>query len=445
MFLQNRRCAAALVVIFIALGGCDQVSDPADSAAPAVVGDLHADRVGVNSVMLRWTAPGDDGTNGRSARYDLRLSTGNLDVTTYALATVVTPVPVPASSGAPESLFVAGLEENRVYSFGLRTADEVPNWSPLSNIAVVTTLGAAPAAVADLAVPLVTLHSATLRWSAPSDNGSANPVAAYDLRYSTTPVTDGNWEGASVVPAGALPAPGSSGTQEQCVVHGLPILTQLYFGLRSQDAASNVSSISNVATATTDRPGSENEAIEALLAYYTRRQVEAYAGLLAAAGDHASFRFYLNEPLTDGTDSWDADEEVRIHRRMFDPAAISPGDPPLPVELWLVSVDAVLTPHSSWDERAQYYRHPVANPDGVDPVRWQVTGADFSHTVFFETQGDTDYRVEGRNEFVVLEDLALQVGEPRKFLLYRWNDRGSDAAGHLSAPSTWSRLKSLYR
>jgi hypothetical protein len=84
----------------------------------------------------------------------------------------------------------------------------------------------------------------------------------------------------------------------------------------------------------------------------------------------APYRFFLNEPLPGGEASWDRTVELRIHQRMFTPNDTPPGDPPVP-------------------------------------------------------QSDTDYRVDGRANFVVIENRTKQLGEAHKFLLYRWEDLGS--------------------
>ena len=50
------------------------VADP-DSIAPAPVVDLRVVGTGSNHLDLAWTAPGDDGNEGRASLYDLRMST----------------------------------------------------------------------------------------------------------------------------------------------------------------------------------------------------------------------------------------------------------------------------------------------------------------------------------------------------------------------------------
>ncbi len=93
---------------------------------------------GAANVQLTWTAPGDDGSVGRAASYDLRYSTNPVGIDTvtwWSSATVVGSLPAPRSPGQIESYSVAGLDSNTTYYFLIQTADEVPNWSGYSNVA----------------------------------------------------------------------------------------------------------------------------------------------------------------------------------------------------------------------------------------------------------------------------------------------------------------------
>lgn len=92
-----------------------------------------------DSVTLRWTAPGDDAAAGQASLYDIRYSTAPLTEATFSAATPIANAPLPREAGQPESLTVTGLQAATTYYFGLKTADEVPNWSTLSNVATATT------------------------------------------------------------------------------------------------------------------------------------------------------------------------------------------------------------------------------------------------------------------------------------------------------------------
>ena len=117
---------------------------------------LAAAQAATDSTTLLWTAPGDDGTVGRASAYSLRYRaaaiTGTDTLSWWNLAASVTNMPLPAVAGLTDSVVVRGLDPTKTYYFILRTADEVPNWSGYSNVAVKLPRADTipPAAVTDL-------------------------------------------------------------------------------------------------------------------------------------------------------------------------------------------------------------------------------------------------------------------------------------------------------
>ena len=112
-----------------------------------------------NAITLTWTAPGDDGSTGLASQYDIRYSTSAIsgtDTTTWwSQATQCTGEPTPLTAGTTQSFAITGLQASKTYYLMLKTADETPNWSGFSNVAVRATTAApdtiAPAAVRNLA------------------------------------------------------------------------------------------------------------------------------------------------------------------------------------------------------------------------------------------------------------------------------------------------------
>ena len=92
-----------------------------------------AQTVTFNSVSLTWTAPGDDSLSGTASQYDLRYSTSPITATNFASATRFSGTPTPSPSGTAEHVTVTGLSSGTLYYFALKTADEVPNWSGISD------------------------------------------------------------------------------------------------------------------------------------------------------------------------------------------------------------------------------------------------------------------------------------------------------------------------
>ncbi len=109
-----------------------------------------------STATVTWTAPGDDGVTGRASRYELRMRNaaiaGTDTLSWWNAATGVPGMPSPGVAGTVDSVLVHGLDPTHSWWFVLRTADEVPNWSGFSNVAVrapyVDTIP--PAAIVDL-------------------------------------------------------------------------------------------------------------------------------------------------------------------------------------------------------------------------------------------------------------------------------------------------------
>jgi phosphodiesterase/alkaline phosphatase D-like protein len=206
-----------------------------------------------NSATLSWTTPGDDSLLGTASQFDLRYSTSPITASSFASALRWGSMPAPAASGTRQSVTVTGLAPGTTYYFAIKTADEVPNWAAISNVGSKTTAAAPdtirPAPVATLAVTGITDSTATLGWTAVGDDSLTGVAAAYDIRYSVSPITAGNFASASVV--GGAPAPTAAGTSQSVTVRNLSRQVTYYFAMRVTDDAANASALSNVPSATT--------------------------------------------------------------------------------------------------------------------------------------------------------------------------------------------------
>lgn len=229
-------------------------------ACALLVGVLVARGAGAQTaadsiLTVVWTAPGDDGTTGTASAYDLRYRTtpvvGTDTLTWWNAATKVSGLPLPHLAGSTDSVLVRGLTPVTTYYFVLRTADEVPNWSGFSNIATMTTSGdlTPPGGIADLAVTGTTGTSIALRWTSPGNDGSTGTAASYDIRYSTSPITNANW--AQATAASGEPAPAIAGTLQTFTITGLLGSVTYYVAMKTTDASGNISVLSNVVSGTT--------------------------------------------------------------------------------------------------------------------------------------------------------------------------------------------------
>ena len=88
--------------------------------------------------------------------------------------------------------------------------------------------------------------SINLQWTAPGDDGTVGTALAYDLVYSTSPITQANFDLATHV--SGLPQPAPAGSIERFTVNGLNSTRTYYFALESVDNAGNWSKMSNILT-----------------------------------------------------------------------------------------------------------------------------------------------------------------------------------------------------
>lgn len=200
------------------------------------------------SVTLQWTAPGDDGSTGTASQYDVRVSTALITEGNFASATRVNNAPAPLAAGTTQSMDVTGLTPSTTYWFAIKTADESGNWSSISNLVTWTT-GAStddvrPAALV-VAVANTTDNSVTLSWNATGDDSLSGTATRYEVRWSTSSITSGNWASATLVSAG-VPTPAAPGTAQNVTVTGLDRSVDLYFAVKAFDEMNNVSALSNV-------------------------------------------------------------------------------------------------------------------------------------------------------------------------------------------------------
>jgi hypothetical protein len=122
-----------------------------DISAPAAIANLSVTGSTATSISLSWAAPGDDGTSGTAASYDIRYSTSTITSANWGSATPATGEPTPTASGTTQSYTLSGLTGSRTYYIAIRTSDEVGNVSGLSNVVNRTTNdNIPPAPVRDL-------------------------------------------------------------------------------------------------------------------------------------------------------------------------------------------------------------------------------------------------------------------------------------------------------
>ncbi|MFT6143675.1 MAG: hypothetical protein ACJAZO_004094, partial [Myxococcota bacterium] len=103
-----------------------------DITPPAVISSLETPSQTDGTVLLTWTATGDDGRSGLAYRYDLRQSSSPITADNFYEATRI-PVADPQAPGSNETVEVSELTNGSAVYFAIRVEDESGNVSGISN------------------------------------------------------------------------------------------------------------------------------------------------------------------------------------------------------------------------------------------------------------------------------------------------------------------------
>lgn len=108
-----------------------------DVTAPDAVNNLLAvPGAFPGEIRLTWTAPGDDGATGTASGYIIKVSHATITAGNFDAAADIDrwiTEFVPHAAATPETLFVFGLNPDSSWHFAMKTQDEVPNTSAISN------------------------------------------------------------------------------------------------------------------------------------------------------------------------------------------------------------------------------------------------------------------------------------------------------------------------
>jgi len=114
----------------------------------------------------------------------------------------------------------------------------------------------APDSIA-LFADFVTNNAVNLTWVASGDDGMNGTASYTELRYSLSPITDANWNGATR--ADPQPVPACGGLGQSHLVTGLQVHSNYYFAIKTSDESENMSAIGRLKV-TTVSGGGEGEA-----------------------------------------------------------------------------------------------------------------------------------------------------------------------------------------
>jgi len=160
-----------------------------DTAAPSAISNLSVVSAAttVSSITLTWTAPGDDGISGTAASYDARYSTSAITDANWATANQASNEPAPKASGGTETFTIPGLAADTTYYFTIKTLDEVPNISLISNIISVKTLigtqpDITPPIISNVQAGQITGVSARITWLT-NESATSSVIYGKTLNY----------------------------------------------------------------------------------------------------------------------------------------------------------------------------------------------------------------------------------------------------------------------
>ena len=219
-----------------------------DTIVPAQIVDLVVVEVEPTRAHLAWTAPGDDGMTGAASLYTLGYDDFGFD---WPATWEVAGMPAPDDAGTPQDVWIEGLTPETDYWAAMKSQDEVPNISDMSNMVEFTTPPAPdiipPAAfeIDTLVARDVSFNSFTIYWDAPGDDGAVGTANIYDFRLSETAFIEGDFETIGEVTSG-VPEPLIAGTRQTLTVDGLEPDTDYWIAGRAFDEVPNEGGISNI-------------------------------------------------------------------------------------------------------------------------------------------------------------------------------------------------------
>ncbi len=246
IFRVKSKTAGSSVAVTSGLHEFTTLTHSTPVIAPANVSAVASSNVTASGATITWTT--DKGATSE-VEYGLSTSYGEQSTQNSSLT-------------MSHSVVLSTLDQQTTYHYRVKSTDSAHNVT-FSDDHTFTTLSnnqqvSAPIAVPTLLVGGYDRSSAALVWHVASDN--ADVSLEYDIRYSTSPITEGNY--ANATEAQLTPVYHSDldpqGTEREYIVAGLNSNTTYYFAIKSRHQHSDWSSISNVVSAKTTTSASVN-------------------------------------------------------------------------------------------------------------------------------------------------------------------------------------------
>ncbi|MBU1897135.1 S8 family serine peptidase [Myxococcota bacterium] len=192
------------------------------------------------TVSLSFTAPGDDGAEGRAARFEIRwraLPGGEWVDNDSAISTI--------EGGVEGRATLRGLVDEARVALSIWAVDNAGLVGPAVEVEV-DTPAVAPGRISDLRAEADGPDGVRLRWTATGDDGAEGQASRYVLRYSLDRL---DWENGVEV---ATPPPLPAGLEESALIQGLESGRRYAFALRAVDERGAEGALSNTAMVDTD-------------------------------------------------------------------------------------------------------------------------------------------------------------------------------------------------
>src|SRR5690242_1382878 len=118
---------------------------------------------GATSLLLRWTAPGNDGSVGTASRYQLFVSPQPITASNFTSADTVAGLPAPKAAGTAQSVVITPPSLGPELYFAMRAVDKAGNWSKISNVIAVSATLDAPNPLAPTRLSVIVTSSNPVR------------------------------------------------------------------------------------------------------------------------------------------------------------------------------------------------------------------------------------------------------------------------------------------
>ena len=231
--------SGALVATVSGLHEFSTLSHSTPIVAPANITSVAAASTTASGATIAWTTD-----KGATSQVEYGLSTGYGGLSSYS-----------AAFTTAHSVSLANLEPGTTYHYRVKSTDEAGNITFSTDQTFTTSAPTAPqpapTAVSTLVIGGYDQSSVDLTWQAASQNTDIS--YEYDVRYSTSPITEANYS--SAVEAQLTPVYHSdlspSGTERNYIIAGLSPDTTYYFAVRAKHQTSDWSAVSNVVSAKT--------------------------------------------------------------------------------------------------------------------------------------------------------------------------------------------------